>query len=379
MIKYINLVLKNPFRNKTRSALSIIGIAIGITIIVALGLITGGLQDSVQTTMNEGGAEITVSSNTTNVSASSQLDSSYIDTLSNITGVIDTAGVMSVSNSTTSQGGGVQFGRGNGMSMYGIDGDKLYLEGINNIDGSIYKNATNEVIIGKHLAQEENKSIGDTLSFSGNEFIIVGIYETGSMMKDKCAYTSLSEVENLTGSDGLSQILVKTSESANNTNIADNIEAQHSDLVTITSEEQAQMMSKIVDMVNMVSLAISALAIIIGGIGIINTMIMSVYERTKEIGVLKAVGWKSKRILLMILGETVVLTLVAAVVGTILGVVIPELGIFVLGQGIEFSLVYGVNTFLLAFGVAILVGIIGGIFPAYKASRLAPTEALRYD
>lgn len=64
-IKFITLIFKNPFRNKTRSALSIIGIAIGIATIVALGLITTGMQDSVQTTFNEGGAEITVSNSTT--------------------------------------------------------------------------------------------------------------------------------------------------------------------------------------------------------------------------------------------------------------------------------------------------------------------------
>ena len=92
IIKFITLILKNPFRNKTRSALSIIGIAIGIATIVALGLITAGMEDSVQTTFNEGGAEITVT-NATNVGGSSGLlDASFIDDLKYITNVSDAVG-----------------------------------------------------------------------------------------------------------------------------------------------------------------------------------------------------------------------------------------------------------------------------------------------
>ena len=80
------------------------------------------------------------------------------------------------------------------------------------------------------------------------------------------------------------------------------------------------MMSRITSILDLVTYAISALAIVIGGIGIINTMIMAVYERTKEIGVLRAVGWKSRRILMMIIGETLVLTTLSAIVGIIGGV-----------------------------------------------------------
>ena len=124
--------------------------------------------------------------------------------------------------------------------------------------------------------------------------------------------------------------------------------------------------------------AISLLAIIIVGLGVINTMFMSVNERTREIGVLKAVGWKEKRILGMILGESIVLTLMAAVVGIIVAVVGVELlSMFFLGDSI--TPVLSLDTILRALGVAFGVGIIGGLYPAYRASKLAPTEALRYE
>ena len=109
-------------------------------------------------------------------------------------------------------------------------------------------------------------------------------------------------------------------------------------------------------------------------------MIMAVYERTKEIGVLRAVGWKSRRILMMIIGETLVLTTLSAIVGIIGGITISEIGIRLIGNANNaFALAYHPETFITAFAVAIIVGVLGGIYPAYKASKLAPTEALRYE
>lgn len=362
------------------------GISIGIATIVALGLITGGMQESVQSTLNSGGAEITVSGISNNgMGSTGQINESYINEFSNISGVSKVAGLLSITEQSSSQssGGGGRGGMMGGFSINGIDKNNLDLVGIKSINGSLFEDGTNEIILGKTAAETQNKTIGDTISVADTEFKITGIYETGSMISDSGAYVSLSKLQEVTDSDYLSQILIKTSEGANDTKIADYIEGKYPDeFSTITAEEQAAMASDIIDTLNIASLAISALAIIIGGIGIINTMIMTVFERTKEIGVLKAVGWESRRILVMILGETLVLTLVAGVVGTVFGIIISEIGISLLsgGPGSQMlSLAYTPNTFILAFGIAILVGIIGGIYPAYRASKLAPTEALRYE
>lgn len=223
-----------------------------------------------------------------------------------------------------------------------------------------------------------NLSIGDNITIHNTEFEITGIYETGSMFADSTIYVPIDTLQNISESDEYSSVLVKTAEDANDTIISDKIKDKFYDLSTLTSDEISSMMTNVTGILNTASLAVSGLAIIVGAIGIINTMVMTVYERTKEIGVLKSIGWKPRRILLMIMGETLVLTILSGIVGLVFGILISEIGVMLLDAG-DFSLGYDPQAFILAFGITIFVGLIGGIYPAYKASKLAPTEALRYE
>jgi putative ABC transport system permease protein len=125
--------------------------------------------------------------------------------------------------------------------------------------------------------------------------------------------------------------------------------------------------------------AISALALVVGGLGMTNTMVMSVFERTREIGVLRALGWRKPRVLGMIVRESVVLSLMGGIAGVLAGVA--------LGSGLNLTrtvqgflrLEYTPGLFAQAVGTALLLGVVGGVYPAWWASRLRPVEALRYE
>ena len=385
-MSFLSLVVKNPFRNKTRSSLAIVGIAIGIMVIVALGMITGGLESSTQSTLKAGAAEITVSqAGSTGMESSGSINQTYATDLLSLSGVKSTAGILRASNTTTAttSSNSTQGGFGGGLSITGVDSDKLSLMSIDSVNGTAFTNdSTNQVIIGKTEAQSLNKTVGDTINLYGQNFTITGTFETGNFMTDNGIVMPLSTLQNLTSNQNkVSNVLVKVTDNANVTTVSNTItNAYPNQLSTSTAADSANRINQGLGFISTASWAISLLAIFIGAVGVINTMVMTVYERTREIGVLKAVGWKDSRILGMILGESIVLTLIAFVVGTVIAVTgVEVLLTLVPSVGNAITPSFSIYIFLRAFGIALLVGVIGGLYPAYRASRLSPTEALRYE
>jgi putative ABC transport system permease protein len=371
-MSFLSLIVKNPFRNKTRTALAVVGIAIGIATIVALGIITDGLKASTEETLKAGGADFTVVEANVSDMFLSQIEEDYVDKIRNVSGVNDAVGVL-----TTVQpvGGNPYF------VLIGIPPEELSLSGMKITSGTQFAAGDEkEVIIGKVAAEKLNKNVGDTLTIGKEEYKIVGIFETGDLQQDGGAFISLDNLQKMEDKSGkVTMIYVKIEKDAKVEEVTNTVEGLYGEnLTTISSLEDLQNVDQGLNTIDTASWAISLLAIVIGGIGVINTMIMSVYERTREIGVLKAVGWKNRRILSMILGESLVLTFLAGIVGILLGMVAIQ-ALMALGMGGFINPVYSPSVFLRALGVALTVGLIGGLYPAYRASRLPPTEALRYE
>jgi putative ABC transport system permease protein len=149
--------------------------------------------------------------------------------------------------------------------------------------------------------------------------------------------------------------------------------------VTISSVDDFGKVDQGSKMLDAANLAISALAVGIGAIGVMNTMIMSVYERTREIGILRAVGWTGRRILRVIITESIMLCLVAVGVGMFLGWLAIQ-GVMMNATISAFlQPAYTVDVILRALFVAVGVALIGAIYPAIRAVRLTPMEALRHE
>jgi len=364
-------MVKNPFRNRTRLVLAVIGIAIGIATIVALGMVTEGLKVSIEEQLKAGGADFVVIKNTTSETASGSytINEKRIDEINNMNGVKQAAGVYTSSRVIE----GYQLG------LAGINQRDLNMLGAKMIQGTAYLDDRNELILGKLAAEKMKKKVGDTLTFNGNKYTITGIFETGNKELDSIGGLSLEKLQAMDENDGkVDMIYVKINNDADINTVSQAVEKVYpGELTAIASLEDFQRADDSLNMVETASLAISLLAIVIGGIGIINTMIMSVFERTREIGVLKAVGWKSRRILGMILGESIILTLLAGIIGIVLGVIGIE-AIINLSET-PLVLTFTPALALKALSIAVIVGIIGGLYPALRASRLPPTEALRYE
>jgi putative ABC transport system permease protein len=371
-MSFLSLVMKNPFRNKTRTALAVMGIAIGIATIVALGIITDGLKASTEETLKAGDADFTVVESNVSDMFLSKIDEGFVDKINNIDGVNDSVGVLLAVQ---------RLGDNPYFVLIGIDPAKLSLSGIKITQGKAFSGGdVKEIIIGKVASEKLNKTVGDTITLKDEEYKITGIFQTGDLQQDGGAFISMDNLQKIEEKEGkVTMIYVKIDNNANVDQVTKSIEDKYgNDLTTIASLEDLQSVNQGLDTIDTASWAISLLAIVIGGIGVINTMIMSVFERTREIGVLKAVGWKNRRILGMILGESLVLTLVAGLVGTIMGVLAIQV-LMAIGMGGFIKPVYTPSVFLRAFVLALVVGLIGGFYPAYRASQLPPTEALRYE
>ncbi len=399
-MKFRNLIIKNIFRNKSRSILAVIGIAIGVAAVVGLGLVTDNLSESTQSALTAGAADFSVINGTNTENGGNGagagagggfggeqfINQTSVAQIQQISGVGSAVGVLrtmtNLGNTTgTSSDNSTGFGGSfrSMTSIIGIDSSSLSMDNIVITNGSVFSNA-NEVIIGQTAAQSLNKTIGDTITISNNTFKITGIYETGNFLDDRGIVMSLNELQNLTGNNGqISLILVKASNGTNANTLASTIQQKYpNQLTTTTSLSGNNRMNNALQVINSGAWAVSLLAILVGGIVVIVTMMKAVSERTREIGVLRAIGWTQKRILAMIIGESLVLSLIAIVVGLVIGIGIVELiATTHLLRGVMPSL--SALLILKGIGVALLLGIIGGIYPAYRASRLSPTEALRYE
>ena len=400
-MKFRNLIIKNISRNKSRSILAIIGIAIGVAAVVGLGLITNGLSASTQSALTAGAADFSIINGTSSDNGgpgggfgNEQLISqSTINDIQQISGVNSAVGVLrtevnlnnSASSSTSSSendnGGGNGFG-GNFRSMtsvIGINNNDISMNNMVITNGTVFSGG-NQVILGTSEAQRLNKTVGDTITISNQTFNVVGIYQTGNFMDDRGIAMSLDELQNLTGDSGqVSLILIKANNGTNVNDLESAIQQQYSNQLTASySLSGVNRMNNALNVINSGAWIISLLAILVGGIIVVVTMMKAVSERTREIGVLRAIGWTKSRIMKMILGEALILSLVAVIVGLIIGIGLIEL---ITASHIIRGITPAFSPLLIleGIGIAIFLGIAGAIYPAFRASRLPPTEALRYE
>jgi putative ABC transport system permease protein len=369
-MSFLKFILKNPFRRKNSAVLAIVGIAIGIIVIVALGGITDGLVNTFEDTIHAGGADFQISGKETGDSAygTNTIDASWTDKIAGVEGVEDAYPIYVV---LTSVGDDYM------NTLIGIDPAGTTLADISMKEGRIFEDNADEVILGEIYAEDNDYKVGDSIEIDGEDFEVVGIYETGDSNMAGGAFTSISRVDKLMDEeDSISNIYVKVEKGADVQTVADRIDEKYGDdITTITSVMEMEQMADMLNMLQASTWAISLLAIVVGGLGIINTMLMSVFERTREIGVLKAVGWSNRKILTMIVGESLVITIVSAIIGSLIGFLACTL----LGPQMGIEPLFTPKIFIQAFSIAIVVGIVGGIYPALKAVRLPPTEALRYE
>jgi ABC-type antimicrobial peptide transport system permease subunit len=239
--------------------------------------------------------------------------------------------------------------------------------------------SNHQIILGRSMADALKKAAGDTLDLSGVRFRVVGIYESSISWEELGGVISLRDAQIFVGRPHkVTMYAVKVHDPAAAGDLVDKINASYPDAHAALSGEFAEEMPDFQASNGMLG-GISVMAIFVGGVGVLNTMLMAVFERTREIGVLRALGWRRRAILGMILREALLLGLLGGAAGIAIAISLIELSKAAPMVGDMFGAQWTWEIFARAIGIALALGVLGGLYPAYRATRLQPIEALRYE
>ncbi len=397
------LAFSNLKRRGLRSWLTMIGIFIGIAAVVGLISLGQGLQGAIDQQFEQLGKNTIIIQSKTigapgTATGSLVLTTKDLDAVKSVRGVKDAVGILvRYTAQTFKQQLEVE-------PVVGIDPEEISffseLQNFKVIEGrGLKKGDTFKAIVGNSYSVDgkvwdRGIVIGDTISIEGNDFKVVGILDkTGNPINDAALYVpkeTLRQVLNI--ADIEDEIDAKTEESFNVTTVADSIERRllqvrdekkdQKTFIVQTSEQLLESFNNIFNIVQGVLIGIASISLLVGGIGIMNTMYTSVLERTKEIGTMKAVGARNSDILMIFLFESGLLGLVGGAIGVLLGIG--------LGKGVQYIATVALGTNLLQASITLplilgslafsfLIGSLSGVLPAMQASGLKPADALRYE
>ena len=401
----LKIALKSLEVNKMRSALTSLGIIIGVGAVIAMMAIGAGTTKQVSDNIESMGSNLltirSAAARTGGISMGigskptlSVKDAEAIKKSSR--GVEAVAPVIS----STKQ---VMYGNQNwSTSVYGVTTDYLYVKNYELELGRVFtrdddKNAAKVALIGSTVSTElfgDVNPVDKTVRIGNVPFKVIGTLvpkgTQGPFDQDDLILIPLTTAQRkVFGTDfpgSVSQILVKAS-SVDDSNIAQkdisevlrirhNLgKTQENDFEIRNNAEFQEKMKSTIQMISLFIIVVASISLVVGGIGVMNIMLVSVTERTKEIGIRMAIGARASDIRLQFLTEAVVLTMIGGFVGIITGIIAAQ----IFSAISKMPVVFTIFPIILSFGFSGLIGIGFGFYPAYKASLLNPIDALRYE
>jgi ABC-type antimicrobial peptide transport system permease subunit len=365
------MILRNLLRRRTRTLLTLVGVSLGVAAIVSLVAVANGLIGGYAALWSGAGVDLTVAQAEALDPSTSVIDQGLGEELLKVAGVKAVAGMI-YGEATTDQ---IPY-----LLIFGHEPEGFAIEHFKIVEGEgLTSRSRREIIIGKLASDTLNRGVGDSIRMHDSAYRIVGIYETGQGLEEGGGVVTLEDAQAmLKRPRQVNVFLVQLKELADADEARERMERRFPDLAVTKSGENATQ-ETMMGMVSAFAWGISLLAVIIGGVGMMNTVLMSIFERTREIGLLRALGWRKSRVLRMILMESIGLSLIGGVLGSALGIVtvwlfgrIPATAGLMQGK-------FSLSLFIQAFIVALGLGAIGGLYPAWRASQLDPLLAMQYD
>lgn len=362
-------------RQPVRTILSALGVSLGVIAIVALGAVAKGMRQSIQGGIKTGDSDMMIMQagvaadflSTLNEADSRKKLAEFpeIDALAaGMSHIIRVPGQRSIA--------ALQI-------IIGIYPDEFGQEQQEMTSGRKLQKK-DEVIVGFRYADINDKKVGDEIEINGKSFPIAGIFRTGVIFFDGAIVMHIDEVRAMTGRAGqVTSFNVKFEPGTDAKAVGDRIEAKYPEFATITDQSEYHKVDQGLEASDDLVLVVSFITLIVGSLVVANTMWMSVAQRTREIGVLRAVGWSRRRIIGMILSEAFGIGMVGCIAGFGLGIALAELTRILPFSRQFIEPIYPPVIFFRAFIVAVLLSVVGAMIPAIRAARISPVEALRYE
>ncbi len=382
-----DLIIKNITQRKLRTGLTVFGIALGIFAVIVMGGMSEHFNLTFDRSMSLTADKIRVLPE--GGFGGSSLNESKVREVKRVPGVSDAYGMMQAPLDPESLG---MFG---GDVVIGIPPEKqeLAMKDTKLTDGRFLVAGDGyRAVLGSSVAREFNLKVGDELEVKSKRvaraatithtrnFTVVGVLEYTGSFFDNAVQIPLDMAQKFYSREGtVSFILAIPEPDADPEDLAKRIELNVEKIKTFSPSELRKQIEQSLIIFSLITISAAVLAAIIGGLSVMNTMLMSVSERTKEFGLMKALGAETRDILFMTMGEAALMGILGGIVGIIGGgALVYYLNDYLASRG---TTLFTITPRLIAIAIvfATLLGVLSGMYPAYRAAKMSPMEALRYE
>jgi putative ABC transport system permease protein len=388
IIQSVKMAFKSIWASKLRSFLTMLGIIIGVMSVITLVAIGQGTAKKVTDQVQSLGSDL-LTVNILGRGASTVIDYAQAEQLAEIEGVSRAAPVIT-------QNATVKFGtESEDVNVTGTTRDYLDVQNYELAEGRFIGQVDLDyrlkaAVLGSDTAETlfgGDSAVGAYLSINGNRFKVVGVLapkgESSAGSSDEIVIVPITTGERVFRSAGVRTIYLTVENEKEAEAVRERLENHLAKIFRgdtnsfriFSQQELLETVTSISDTLTLALGGIAAISLVVGGIGIMNIMLVSVTERTREIGVRKAIGAKKRNILLQFLVESVVLSGLGGLIGIGAGIGVAN----AVSGTMSIDVVFSPDLMLLAFGFSMFIGVLFGLFPANKAANLNPIEALRFE